>query len=68
MSDDAGAYLFGLSSDFKVLVAKLHPSGAYPTTYVVLPGAADWDGYDADEDDESAGGFGAAFSYLDLQL
>ncbi|KAH8092392.1 hypothetical protein JL720_5362 [Aureococcus anophagefferens] len=65
VSDDAGAYLFGLSSDFKVLVAKLHPSGAYPTTYVVLPGAADWGGYDADEDDESAGGFGAAFSYLD---
>ena len=65
VSDDAGDYLFGLSSDFRVLVVKLHPTERRPATYAVLPGDVDWAGFEPDEDDESGGGFGGAFSYVD---
>ena len=65
VSDDAGDYLFGLASDFRVLVVKLHPTERRPATYAVLPGDVDWAGFEPDEDDESSGGFGGAFSYVD---
>ncbi|KAH8068474.1 hypothetical protein JL721_6614 [Aureococcus anophagefferens] len=64
VSDDAGDYLFGLASDFRVLVVKLHPTERRPATYAVLPGDVDWAGFEPDEDDESGGGFGGAFSYI----